>query len=100
MPAVKVAGGGELIRPGGFEFDAGALFDFRARPVHAAFGDDVFQPRMLAVGAVAEIAMNRQHGLRHVHELVRREKPDDIRQAGIGRSLPWLRPMPPPTAML
>ena len=52
---------------------------------HAAFGDDVFQARVFAVGAIAEIAMNREHGFRHFDNLVRREETDDVRHARIRR---------------
>ena len=48
-PAVKIAAAGELERPGRFQFETRAFLDFRARPVHAAFLHDVFQPRVFAV---------------------------------------------------
>ena len=75
---------GEFERPGRFEFDAGALFDLGTRPVRAAFGHDVFEAGVLAVGAVAEIAVNREHGLRNFDKFFRFEKADDIREARIG----------------
>ena len=84
VPAVKVAGAGEFERPGGFKFDVGALFDFGARPVRAAFRHDVFQAGVLAVGTVAEIAVNREHGLHNFDKFFRFEKTDDIREARIG----------------
>ena len=71
----------ELVRLRGREFEAGALLDFGARPVHAAFSDDIFQARMFAVGTVAVIAVNCQDGLRNVHEFVGREEAEDIREA-------------------
>ncbi len=47
-------------------------------------GDHVFQAGVLAVGAVAKVAVDRQHRLRHVHHPVRREETDDVRQTRVG----------------
>ena len=56
-----------------------------AEPLDAAVLQDVFQPRVLPVGAVAEIAMDRQHRLGHLHHFLRRQKADDVRQPREGR---------------
>ena len=65
------------------ERDAGALVHFILHELHALLGNDVFEARVLAIGAIAEVAMNRQHGFRHVHEFVRREKADDVGEARV-----------------
>ena len=83
VPAIEVAGRRKFARLRRLKHDAGAVVHFVAHEFHAALGHDVFESRPLAVGAVAEIAVNRQHGLRHLDEFVRREKADDIRQARI-----------------
>ena len=81
MPAVKVARGREFARLRRRERDASALVDFVLHEFHAAFGDNVFQARVFAVGAVAEIAMNCQNGFRHFNYFIRRKKSDDVREA-------------------
>ena len=59
------------------------LFTSSLHERDALLGHDIFQTRVLAISAVTEVAMNRQHRFRYVHNLVRREKTDDIREAWI-----------------
>ena len=67
VPAEQIALLRELEWPRGLELEAEPLFDFVAEPVRALCLEHIFQPRMLAVCAVAKIAVHRHHGLRRVH---------------------------------
>src|ERR1051326_3353818 len=81
MPAEEIALFREMKRFRRSEFSPCALFDFAAEPIHAAFMNDVFQASVFAVGAIAEVAMNREHGLVECFQVLRRQETDDIRQA-------------------
>src|SRR5438477_5679573 len=61
MPTQQVAlfGKKEGTRRG--KLDAGALLNFNSEPVHSALFQDIFESRVLAVGAVAEIAVNSDY---------------------------------------
>ena len=81
-PVEQVGGRRELARLRGRKRDARAFVHLVLHEFYAAFGHDVLQARVFAVGAVAEIAVNREHGFRDLHQFVWREKADDIRESG------------------
>ncbi len=66
------------------KFESGALGEFLAEPVYAAFCDNVFEPGMLAVGAVAEVAMDLEDGFGGLDEAVFGDIAHDIAEPGIG----------------
>src|SRR5581483_8100553 len=68
MPAEEIALALELVRPCGLELEAGALVHFVAEPFDALFLEHVLEAGVLAVGAVAEIAMNGEHSLGDIDE--------------------------------
>ncbi len=80
VPAVAIAGGGELEAAHAGEGPRDAAVDLRHQPRHALLLDHILQPRVLAVGAVAEVAVDREHGLGDLDHLLGREEADDVRQ--------------------
>ena len=87
QPAEAVALGGELERARRLERESQALEQFGLEPVHAAIGDGVLEARVFAIGAIAEVALDHDHGLGHLEHLVGREEADDVREARIGLRL-------------
>src|SRR5439155_7755549 len=61
MPAKEVALFGEFEGTSRLELDPSPLLDLDAEPVNAPVFQDVFEPGMFAVGAVAKIAMDGNH---------------------------------------
>src|SRR5262249_34445430 len=55
-------------------------------PFHSPGFDDVLQPAEAAVLAVAEISMNRNHGLRGRQQSVRTHESDRVGEARVGRT--------------
>ena len=62
-PAIAVAGRGECERLCRRQLDAGAALDFGAEGIEPAILDGIFEPRMLAVLAVAPVALHGDDGL-------------------------------------
>src|SRR5262245_30384213 len=73
VPVQQIRHGCKFVRLDGSEFDTRAPLDFGACPIYPLLLDDIFESRMLAVGAVAKITMNRHHSLGDFDELVRPE---------------------------
>ena len=88
LPAEGIALAGELEGPDRGNRDACAPFQFAAEPVDAAFGDDVFEPGVLAVGAVAEIAMDGHDGQDDLLQLLGSDEPHEVGQPRKGRGVP------------
>ena len=84
MPAVHITLLGKLKRPRIFQCHPSAFANFLAEPVHALLGDHILQARMLAIRAVAEITVHRQHRLGYFNEIFRLEESHHIRHARIG----------------
>ncbi len=84
VPAVKITGGGEFVGPRICDGQSGTLIDLIPNPRDPAFLDDILEPRMLAVGAVAEITMDGQHRLPDGDHLVRSDESEHVRQTGEG----------------
>ena len=82
-PTIAIAGAGEFEGAGFAEFPAEAGFEFGFEPVDTAVLDGVFEAGVFAVGAVAEIALDGDDGLRDLDDFFAREVADDIGQAGI-----------------
>ena len=60
------------------KLDAGPLLHLEAKPIHPAFLDDILQPRVFSIGAIAKIAMNRDHRLSHALQMLWGQKADHI----------------------
>ena len=71
QPAEAVALRGELVRARRFEREAQPLEQLGLEPVDAAIGDGVLEARVFAIGAIAEVALDHDHGLGHLEHLVR-----------------------------
>ena len=82
VPAVGILDRGECIGAGRLKLQAGSLFHLGSEPVDAAILDGVLQARMLAVGAVAEVALCCQHGLADGIHFVRGYESQDICETG------------------
>ena len=77
-PAEAIAAVLEVERARRGETKAEALLDFSLEPVDAMRFDRVFESRMLAHNAVAEVALRGDHGFRCCQQLNGRNKPDHI----------------------
>jgi hypothetical protein len=84
-PAMAVARALEPERPRRRQRPAPPHRQLRRQPVHAAIVDRVLQPRMLPVGAVAVVALNRHHRLRHRRRLVGPAEADHPAELRVGR---------------
>src|SRR5882724_1341213 len=82
MPAEQVALPGEFEWPSGLQLESDPLLDFVAEPVNTALGEHIFQSRVFAVGAVAEIPVDGYHSLGHGFEILRRKKSNHIGHPG------------------
>ena len=100
MPAVHITLLGKLKRPRILQCHPGAFADFLAEPVHALLGDHILQARMLAISAVAEIAVHRQHCLGHFNEMFRLEESNHIRHARVGLLIVMAHAHTPPAVRL
>ena len=89
VPAPRWSGTLELRHPGrhGFERLAEILRQPLARPLLAALGDEVFETRVAAVGAVGVIAVERHHGGRGGEQILGRDEGDRRRKPRIGLRL-------------
>src|SRR5439155_18071877 len=58
LPPEQVALPGKHEWPRRRKLDAGPLLHLEAKPIHPAFLDDILQPRVFSIGAIAKIAMN------------------------------------------
>src|SRR5271168_2238491 len=65
------------------ERDAGAPVHIILHEFYATLGHDIFEASMLAVGAITKIAMDGEHSLRHLLQLVRRKETDHVGEARI-----------------
>ena len=83
-PAVAVAGRGEPERPSGRERHVGAPFDLGAEGIEPAILDGVFEPRVLAVVAVAPIALHGDDRLGDRHRILGLAKAHHVGGARIG----------------
>ena len=72
QPAEAVALRGELEGARRLEREAEPLEQLGLEPVDAAIGDGVLEARVLAIGAVAEVALDHDHGLGHLEHLLGR----------------------------
>ena len=74
--------------------DARAFLDLAFEPRNAAILDGVFQTRMLAVRAVAEVTLGGKDGLSNLVDLVGRDEAQNIGQAreGFGISMAHSEP--------
>ena len=88
VPAKRIALARELIRAGGLHAEVCAAFQFSTEPVGAAFGHDIFQPGVFAIGSVPEVAVNRDRRKDHFLQLLRRDEADDVGQPREGRFIP------------
>ena len=66
LPTVGVGGGNELHRLGRLKFNACTTGHFAAEPLYALLLQDVLEAGVLAVGAIAEVTEDREHGLGHL----------------------------------
>jgi hypothetical protein len=74
-------------RPAWFERLSQIFRQALARPLLAALGDDVFEPRVPPVAAVTPIAMQAHHGCRRIEQMAGLDKGDLRREPGIGLRL-------------
>src|SRR5207237_8102068 len=70
MPPEHVALPGEYEWPRRRKLETGSLLHLEAKPIHTAFFDDILQPRVFPIGAIAKIAMNRDPRLSHAPEIL------------------------------
>ena len=75
---------GELKRSRRFQFDAGSLLHFGAEPIYAAFGKNVLEPRMLAIGTVAPVALHGDDRFRDRECVLAATKAHHVGGAGEG----------------
>ena len=80
-PAIAVAAMIELVGARRLELPTQSAVQLVAEPLEPAVGDRVLQPGVLAIGPVAEVALDRQHGLGHLRRPVRAGKSRCRRQA-------------------
>ncbi len=83
-PAERVALLGEFERLCVGKFVADAILEFLAEPLGALFLEDILEPRVLAIRAVAKVAMHGEHAARNFHELLGRDESDHVRDAREG----------------
>src|SRR5262245_22535241 len=83
-PAITVAGRGERKRSSRAKLDAGAALNFRAERIEAAILDGVFQPRVLAILAIAPVALHGDDGFGDLDSVRGRAKAHDVGSARIG----------------
>ena len=83
-PAVAIARVLEAERAGRLQGVAEPALDLGAEPVDAAVLDRVFEARVLAVGAIAEIALHQHDLLGDVDRLLGRAEAHDVGGARIG----------------
>ena len=83
-PAVAVAGTGEFERARLAELPTETGFEFVFEPVHSAVLDGVFEARVLAVGAVAEIALHGENFFRHFDDFFAGKVTDHVGETRIG----------------
>ena len=72
QPAEAIALRGELEGARRLELESQALEQLTLEPVDAAIGDGVLEARVFAIGAVAEVALDHDHGLGHLEHLLGR----------------------------
>ncbi len=84
-PAVAIAGVVEPERPRRRQGVAEPTLDLGAEPVDAAILDRVFEPRVLAVRPIAEVALHQHHLLGHIDRLLGQAKAHDV--GGPGKRL-------------
>src|SRR5690606_3295000 len=87
LPAEAVAAAGELVRLRRREREAEPPVQLVLEPVEAAVVDRVLEPRVLAIGAVPEIALHADDVLGDGERLLDGAEADDVADARVGRGL-------------
>src|SRR5262249_22077255 len=81
IPAQSISLAGKSKRPRRRQLDAGTLLDFIAEPIHSALFKNIFQPGMLAICTITEVAVNRDHRLCDGFQMFGRQKTNDVSDA-------------------
>src|SRR6185312_3374660 len=83
-PAVTVAVRGERVRPRLLQRLAGALGNLGAESVGAVIVERVFEPRVLAVGAIAPVALDGADRFSDGEQILRSAKAEHVADTRIG----------------
>ena len=67
------------------ELVAKVLVELCQNPIRAAIIDSVLEARMLAVGAITEVALHEHHLFRDIDNLLGRAKSDDVSNPRVSR---------------
>ncbi len=71
----------------GWKLESQAPEQLTLEPVNAAIVDGVLEARVFALGAIAEVALDHDHGLGHLEGLLGCEEADDVANSRIGLRL-------------
>jgi hypothetical protein len=101
QPAEAIALRGEFEWRGRLEREPEALGQLGLEPVDATIGNGVLEARVFAIAAIAEVALDTDHGLGHLEPWSGLQETDHVGDARIGLSArrAWRRG-PPPTTRL